>query len=64
MKTETITQIELARHDAAARDSYPYALWGGHGHQPLRPSSGDGSVDNPYQISTAAELAWFRDVGE
>lgn len=30
---ETITQIELARHDAAARDSYPYALWGGHGHR-------------------------------
>ena len=25
------------------------------------PSSGDGSVDNPYKISTAAELAWFRD---
>ena len=25
------------------------------------PSSGDGSVGNPYQISTAAELAWFRD---
>ena len=24
------------------------------------PSSGDGSVGNPYQISTAAELAWFR----
>ena len=26
-----------------------------------KPSSGDGSVDNPYQISSAAELAWFRD---
>ena len=26
-----------------------------------RPSSGDGSVGNPYKISTAAELAWFRD---
>ena len=25
------------------------------------PSSGDGSVGNPYKISTAAELAWFRD---
>ena len=25
------------------------------------PSSGDGSADNPYKISTAAELAWFRD---
>ena len=25
-----------------------------------RPSSGDGSVGNPYKISTAAELAWFR----
>ena len=33
---ETITQIELARHDAAARDSYPYALWGGHGHKHQR----------------------------
>ena len=27
---------------------------------PSKPSNGDG-VDNPYQISTAAELAWFRD---
>ena len=26
-----------------------------------KPSSGDGSVDNPYQISSAVELAWFRD---
>ena len=26
-----------------------------------QPSSGDGSADKPYQISTAAELAWFRD---
>ena len=58
---ETITQIELARHDAAARDGYPHALWGGAWAQtPSRPSIGDG-VDNPYQISTAAELAWFRD---
>ena len=28
--------------------------------KPSKPSNGDG-VDNPYQISTAAELAWFRD---
>ena len=28
--------------------------------QPSKPSIGNG-VDNPYQISTAAELAWFRD---
>ena len=27
----------------------------------MQPSSGDGSVGNPYKISTAAELAWFRD---
>ena len=26
-----------------------------------KPARGDGSVDNPYEISTAAELAWFRD---
>ena len=26
-----------------------------------KPSSGDGSVGKPYEISTAAELAWFRD---
>ena len=26
-----------------------------------QPSVGDGSADNPYKISTAAELAWFRD---
>ena len=25
------------------------------------PSKGDGKVGNPYKISTAAELAWFRD---
>ncbi len=58
---ETITQIESARHDAAARDGYSHALWGGAWAQtPSKPSNGDG-VDNPYQISTAAELAWFRD---
>ena len=59
---ETITQTESARHDAAARDGYPHALWGGAWAQtkPSKPSIGDG-VDNPYQISTAAELAWFRD---
>ena len=26
-----------------------------------KPSSGDGSVNKPYKISSAAELAWFRD---
>nr|WP_298657888.1 hypothetical protein [uncultured Prevotella sp.] len=26
-----------------------------------QPAKGNGSVDNPYEISTAAELAWFRD---
>ena len=57
---ETITQIESARHDAAARDGYPHALWGAWAQTPSRPSIGNG-VDNPYQISTAAELAWFRD---
>ena len=29
--------------------------------EPSKPSSGDGSVGKPYEISTAAELAWFRD---
>ena len=59
---ETITQIELARHDAAARDSYPHALWGGAWAQTTkRPAKGNGDVENPFQISTAAELAWFRD---
>ena len=28
---------------------------------PTKPTRGNGSVDNPYEISTAAELAWFRD---
>ena len=53
----------MARHDAAARDGYPHALWGGAWAQtePSKPSSGNGSVENPYKISTAAELAWFRD---
>ena len=26
-----------------------------------RPAKGNGDVENPFQISTAAELAWFRD---
>ena len=50
----------MARHDADARDGYPHALWGGAWAQ-TKPSSGDGSADNPYKISSAAELAWFRD---
>ena len=56
---ETITQTEMARHDAAARDGYPHALWGAWAQ--TKPTRGNGSVDNPYEISTAAELAWFRD---
>ena len=35
--------------------------YGGGAWAQTKPSSGDGSVDNPYKISTAAELAWFRD---
>lgn len=57
---ETITQTESARHDAAARDGYPHALWGGAWAQ-TRPSKGDGKVGNPYIITTAKELKWFRD---
>ena len=49
----------MARHDAAARDGYPHALWGAWAQ--TQPSKGDGEVDNPFLISTAAELAWFRD---
>ena len=37
----------------------PYG--GAWAQTPSRPSSGDGDVDNPFLISTAAELAWFRD---
>ena len=37
----------------------PYG--GAWAQTPSKPSIGDGSVDNPYKISTAAELAWFRD---
>ena len=33
---------------------------GGGAWAQTKPSSGDGSVGNPYKISTAAELAWFR----
>ena len=52
----------MARHDAAARDGYPHALWGGAWAQTTKqPARGNGSVDNPYEISSAAELAWFRD---
>ena len=35
-------------------------MGGAWAQTPSKPSNGDG-VDNPYQISTAAELAWFRD---
>ena len=59
---ETITQTELARHDAPARDGYPHALWGGAWAQTAsQPSEGDGSSNSPYIITKAAELAWFRD---
>lgn len=56
---ETITQIESARHDAAARDGYPHALWGAWAQ--TQPSKGDGKVGNPYIITKAEELKWFRD---
>ena len=58
---ETITQIGLARHDAAARDGDPHALWGGAWAQtPTPPANGNGDVDTPYIITKAEELAWFR----
>ena len=38
----------------------PYG--GAWAQTPKRPASGNGKVDNPYKISTAAELAWFRDL--
>ena len=37
----------------------PYG--GAWAQTPSRPSIGNGDVDNPFQISIAAELAWFRD---
>ena len=37
----------------------PYG--GAWAQTPKRPASGDGSVGKPYEISSAAELAWFRD---
>ncbi len=30
-------------------------------NDPVKPENGDGSESNPYQISSAEELAWFRD---
>ena len=36
-------------------------MGGAWAQTPSKPSIGDGSVDKPYQISTAAELAWFCD---
>ena len=58
---ETITQIESARHDAAARDGYPHALWGAWAQTASQPSEGNGSEGSPYIITKAEELAWFRD---
>ena len=49
----------MARHDADARDGYPHALWGAWAQ--TQPSKGDGKVGNPYIITTAEELKWFRD---
>ncbi len=37
----------------------PYG--GAWAQMPSKPSSGDGKVDNPYIITKAEELAWFRD---
>ena len=37
-------------------------MGGAWAQTPKRPASGNGKVDNPYKISTAAELAWFRDL--
>ena len=36
-------------------------MGGAWAQTPSKPSIGDGSAENPYKISTAAELAWFRD---
>ena len=58
---ETITRIELARHDAAARDGYSHALWGAWAQTAIPPSEGNGSEGSPYIITKAEELAWFRD---
>ena len=52
----------MARHDAAARDGYSHALWGGAWAQTaIPPSEGNGSEGSPYIITKAEELAWFRD---
>ena len=59
-ETETITQTESARHDAAARDGDPHALWGAWAQTPTPPANGNGDVDTPYIITKAEELAWFR----
>lgn len=57
-ETETITQTVSARHDAAARDGDPHALWGGAWAQ-TQPSEGDGSSEHPFLINTAEELKWY-----
>ena len=36
-------------------------MGGAWAQTPTPPAKGNGSVDKPYEISTAAELAWFRD---
>lgn len=36
-------------------------MGGAWAQTPSKPSSGDGKVDNPYIITKAEELAWFRD---
>jgi len=40
----------------------PYeGAWAATNVTPSRPAQGDGSSSNPFQISNAKELAWFRD---
>lgn len=56
-ETETITQTVSARHDAAARDGDPHALWGAWAQ--TQPSEGDGSSEHPFLITTAEELQWY-----
>ena len=37
----------------------PSSTWAQSNITPTKPSTGDGSVNSPYQISTAAQLYWF-----
>ena len=58
-KTTTKFRCLLTVLMLVAAMALPSMAWAGIA--PSSPTKGDGTSDNPYQISTAAEFYWFAD---